>query len=196
MPKQALTAQEIAALASGAPNQEARTPEQIAADEAAAAAQAAAQAATEAATEAAAATAAAATAAAAAQQVTKPEEGQQAVLAYVQGQLTAANAALAAANVELATLKAAHAAMKVNHDALLSIAAASATNMRVALRLAPVDMSAMSAEGVLAEHASSVAAFTKTFPVGGVAATTKPGAGDEKPEADPHYKARIAATRF
>lgn len=183
MPKQALTAQDIAALASGAANAEARTAEQIAADEAAA---------TQAAVDAAA--AAAATSAAATAAVTQPKEESQAVLAYVQGQLATAQVDLAKATVELTGLKATVATMQASHAALVKIAAASASNMRIALRLAPVDMSAMSAETVLAEHTATSAAFAKAFPVGGVAATTT--AAEKKADVDPHHKARLAATRI
>ena len=117
------------------------------------------------------------------------------VIAMLQGQLKEANASLMQANVDLSKLTAQLDSIKASHDGLVAIAAKSVTNMRVALNLATVDASAMTAESLLAEHLGLTAQFQASFKAGGVAAVS---AGEAvkvtSPNADASHQARIAAT--
>jgi len=178
MPKQALTEQQIAAIAAGATPEaavETEITDPVVTD----------QAATTEMTE----TSAAAT------QVTEPEKANDGVLAFVQGQLVTAQAEVVDLKVRLQTAEALVASMKSSHDALLKIAAQSCTTMRVALNLPKVDLSAQGAEAVLADHAATSAAFQKAFKAGGVAAVN-PADKKTAPAVDPNRKARLAATRI
>lgn len=127
----------------------------------------------------------------------EPKKDDSAVLAFVQGELRAAQEQIVKLNVDLNQANAKVASMQTNHEGLLKIAAAAVRNMKVALGLSATDLTSLSAEQLLAEHASTSEAFQKAFKAGGVAAVNMP---DEKaatgPALDPHYKARIAATRL
>lgn len=178
--KKALTEQDVAAIAAGAPV--------VPAVEVVVPAAAVAPAAEVTETEKEKATAAAPTA------EEKPAD-QGGVVAFVQGQLAAAQADLLKLNIDLKAANDKIASMTTTHDALVKIAAQSVTNMKTALGFTGVDLSGMSAEALLAEHAASTASFTKAFKAGGVAAVKQPEAPGEA-QLDPHYKARVAATRI
>lgn len=176
MTRQALTDQSIAALAAGAPG--AADPAAAAAAAAAAAlaaadpaAVAAAAAAAEAAATAAA-TAAAATAAAAAAKVTQPANEHEVLVNYLKGEIKSKDEAFVAQTVTLNGLQAKLAGMEATHAGLVKIAAVSVSNMKVALGLGKVDLSAMSPELLLAEHAATATVFAEKFKVGGVAAVS------------------------
>lgn len=100
------------------------------------------------------------------------------VLAFVKSQLVEANDALLAAKVEIASLKATVDGMKANHDGLLTIARNSVGNMLIALNSSAAAAEGLDATAVLAEHARLSTAFKAKFKIGGVAAT-KPE--DDKP---------------
>ena len=133
--------------------------------------------------------AAAAAAALAAKEVTA-DTG---VVAMLQAQLKEANASLMQANLDAFALKSQYDAMKASHDGLVLIAKKSVGNMRVALGGSAVDLSAMSAEFVLAEHQSLSAQFASTFKVGGVAAVDAATKTPTKPSVDPRHMARVNA---
>lgn len=77
---------------------------------------------------------------------------------------------LIAAGVELATTKAALGQLQESQKGLLAIANGAVSNMRVALGLAAVDMSASGPAELVAEHTKLSTQFTSTFKAGGVAA--------------------------
>jgi hypothetical protein len=80
---------------------------------------------------------------------------------------------------------------------LLSIAATSVNNMRIAMGGSSIDMSSMTATAVLAEHDSFSKQFTQKFKVGGVAAVDSAQtekAGSAQPDA--LQAARLRATRY
>lgn len=92
--------------------------------------------------------------------------------ADLQTQLDAAAAELVEKDAEIAKLKAdavtdqeAHAVVA---DGLKAILVGQVSAMRVGLKLAEVDMSAMAVGDVLREHKAVSASFVKAFPVGGV----------------------------
>lgn len=186
MPRQALTEQAIAAMAAGAPLDEAAA---AAAAEAAAAQATADAAAAQAATEAAAAAQAATEAAAA-------EPANTALVSYLQGQVKDKDAELLAQSIELKGLKDKLAGMEASHQGLMKIAAQSVSNMKIGLGQAKGDFSALSPELLLAEHSATSEAFTNAFKVGGVAAVNPPAKQEEVKGPDPLHAARIASTRF
>lgn len=206
--KKALTAQDIAALASGVIPTAATAPvTPVASNEApvagtpeaeAAAAAAAAAAAPAAGTpEAAAAAAAAAAAPAAAAPVATPAATAPVaadVVSFLQAQVKEKDAALLAANIEVSGLKARVTDFEASLSGLLAIAAKSTNNMRIALGGSAVDMSKQTATQVLADHAAQAEAFGKKFVAGGIAAVDASQAKkDEAAPVDALTRARLAA---
>lgn len=128
--------------------------------------------------------------------MTQSETGKDSeVTAFLRTELVAKDKQILDASVENARLKAELDTVKSTHASLLKIAAASVANMKVALGLSAVDMSASGAEQVLAEHAVTAAQFNKSFVAGGVAATV-PKTEVDATKQDPHYMRRVQATRF
>lgn len=167
--KQALTQQEIAALAAGAPS--ATAP---------------------------AAPAAEAPAAAPAAPAAEAPAGDATLVKYLQGQVTETNAELTKTKVELATLQAQFTEMKGTHDALVKIASAAVQNMKVALGFSAIDMSKMNAMQIVAEHAATAEQFASKFKPGGVGASSAPLVDKSKDTVvdDSHRAALLAATSY
>lgn len=92
------------------------------------------------------------------------------VTTFLQGQVAAKDAALLEANVALSGLKAKVADYEASVAGLKEIAAASISNMRIALGGSKVDLSAASATEILAQHAAAKKDFETKFVSGGVAA--------------------------
>lgn len=186
MPKQALTEQEIAALAAGAPlvaaTKTGAEPEGQP-DTTKPAAEVPAQ---EDPAKPAAATPAA--------EVTEVKEEKDQVVGFLRAELKDRDSQLVTAKVELKQAQDKVASMEAGHTGLVAIAAASIKHMRVAMKLPAIDASGLSTEQILAEHKSLVDQFTSTFKAGGVAAVSSQEAAEVK--ADPHRKARVAATRI
>ena len=130
-------------------------------------------------------------------EVTETEKKPDAIVAFLQSQLKAANDELVATKVELASVKETLAGVAASHDGLMKIAAKSVSHMKVALGLKPIDLSASKPEALLAEHAATAEVFTNSFKVGGVAAVNAPeDKSGEAKEPDHLHMARINATRF
>jgi capsid assembly protease len=194
MTRKALTEQEIAALAAGAPAQAAGTAPAVDATEAAAAA-AAAQA-TAAAAAAAQATAAAAAAAAttAAAPAAAPAVD---AITLLTNQVVAKDADLLKANIALNAANERAATLEASLKGLATIAAGSIRTMKVALGQAVVDLSAATPEQIVAEHTAVKGAFEAHFKVGGVAASAAVEAAKDTPKlTDAQRLARVQATRF
>ena len=116
------------------------------------------------------------------------------VVALLQAQLKDAQSALMQANVDNSKLTDQLAGMKASHDGLVAIAKKSVSNMRVALGGSAADLSALTADALLAEHQSLSTQFASTFKVGGVAAVDAAQAVTPKPAvADPQHMARVHA---
>lgn len=131
---------------------------------------------------------------AAAAVVTEAQSGQAALVTYLQTQIKERDAAALASGVELAALKAKVASMEANHAGLVQIAGHSVTHMNNALRKPKIDFTNLSAESLCAHHAAIEVEYKAAFKVGGVAAlSTDAGASATLP---PDHSARIAATRF
>jgi signal peptide peptidase SppA len=191
MNKKALSEQDIAALAAGAAphvlesvtgeqtagTTEAETTAQVETTESPEAAEAAAQ------TESTATTA--------------HDEGSNALVAFLQGEVKAKDDALLQANVKIAQLEAQLADQGASHQSLLGIAIKSVQNMQVALGGSAIDMNGMTATAVLAEHKRMSEQFQSKFQAGGVAAVDAAQKKDEPAvQLDPLYRARLDAARF
>lgn len=135
-------------------------------------------------------------AAAAAATEPAPKADQTALVALLQTQLDAANRANIDLRVELAQATTKVESLTAAQAGLKQIVAGSLSTMRVALSLGKVDLSTMSAETLVAEHAAMSTQFTESFKVGGVAQASS---SDEtvKPVAPKALDPRmVAATRI
>lgn len=134
-------------------------------------------------------------------QEVKPEAAAEVVkmdatVKFVSDQLKAAQDDLFATRLELSRLQDKHAEVAAVVDPLKEIAAKAVNNMRVALRSAPLDMGAMSAAQVVAEHLAVAGNFTKQFPVGGVASVSGAAEKEKKEfKLDSNLAARVNAVR-
>lgn len=183
MPRDALTQQQLAAIAAGAPA--------AAAASAPAAAPAADKPAADTSTE----TTEIPEAVAAAVKPSAEAAGADQVVAYLQGQVKDKDAQLLAQAVELKGAKDKVTSMEATHGELVKIAAQSLSNMRIALGGSAVDAGAMTAEQLLAEHAGAAKTFGEKFKAGGVAAASNTEAeAAAKPALDANYLLRVQAT--
>lgn len=117
------------------------------------------------------------------------------LVTYLQGQVKDLNASLLSQSVDLAGFKAQVESMKASHAGLVKIAAGAVSTMKIGLGQTKIDLSAMSPETLIAEHAATAAIYITAFRVGGVAALTPPADPSAGPAVDPDHLARIAATR-
>lgn len=195
MSKKALTEQQIAAIAAGAPLQAAAPAEPVVTDEKPEGEQAAA-AADAGTTEPTASTEP--TQSAGTQEPTPSVAPQADVVTFLQAQIKDKDAALLQANIDLNAAKAKITDFEASMSGLLKIASKSANNMRIALGGSAIDMSAMTAAQVLAEHDSVSAQFTSKFVAGGVAAVDAAQSASKKsadPAADAVMRARLNAAK-
>jgi hypothetical protein len=184
MSKASLTTQEIAALAAATAG--------VAAPAAAAAAAAQTES-TAAAVETPVAEAAPAAAAAPAQ-VTEAEKGK---IELLTAQLATKDSELLQARVDLKVAQDRLAPLEASIKPLAAIVATSVSNMKVALGLSAVDLSALAPEQLVAEHTATADTFVNKFKAGGVAAVPAAETPQDKADVVPaHHKALINATRF
>lgn len=182
MTRQALTEQQIAAMAAGAPGEAVVDAADLAA----------AQATLDAAALAAAATATTSAAAA----PTAPTAPTEPLVTFLQAQIKDKDAMLLAQSIELSGVKSQIASLQASQAGLVAIAATSVSNMRVALRMSKIDFSNLSPEALLAEHAATAELFKASLPVGGVAAVAPPADAKAPAALDPAIAARVQANRI
>ena len=92
------------------------------------------------------------------------------ISAFLQSQVADKDKTILANGVELAQLRSRVVEMEAAQSGLITIAAKSVNNMRIALGGSAIDLSATSAVALLAEHKSFEDQFAKRFVAGGVAA--------------------------
>ena len=120
-----------------------------------------------------------------------------ATIQLLNSQLAAKDEALLQAGIKLAKLEESAALVTASAGPLLEIVCKSINNMQVALNSPALDMSAMAPAQVLAEHGRWTAQFADKFKVGGVAAVTgEVSAKNEQAPLDAMAKARLDAVRF
>jgi signal peptide peptidase SppA len=117
-----------------------------------------------------------------------------AVVAYLQGELRGALAEAATSKASLDSATSALAAANTQIASMSAIVATSVSNMRVALGQPAFAAGAMTPDAILAEHASVATAFKASFQVGGVAAVA--GDSTSAPSVDGRHMKRVAATSF
>lgn len=133
--------------------------------------------------------------AAGAQVEPKAEDKPNELVAFLQGQLAAAQAQVLDLNIQLRDAKAAKEAMDGSHAALRAIAVASVDRLKVALGASAGGAETLSDDALLAEHASLRAQFESKFKAGGVAAVAPATAEKGVDSAvDPLRLARMKAT--
>lgn len=191
MSKAALTEQQIAAMAEGGVTQVAQVGGPTAAELAAAAE---AKASADAAAKAEADTAAAALASA----TNKPaEKAEPTLVAYLQSQLSAAQASVVELNVQLVSAKATLEAAQGSNAAMRPLVVASVDRLQIALGQAPGGADKLADAELLGKHATLRDQFEAKFKAGGVAAVS---ATDDKSvktaAASDLHRARVQSTRI
>lgn len=127
---------------------------------------------------------------------TAVDNKESALVAYLQSEVKSKDAALMEAQIEGRDLKAKLAGMEATHNGLLEIVKKAAGQMQIAMGGSALDMSKMDAAAVLNEHARLAADFQKSFKAGGVAAVDAGQAQKTVPQIDPRHKALVNAARF
>ncbi len=118
------------------------------------------------------------------------------VLGFLQAQIRDKDAALLTANVEIAALKKAAEDFQSLQGGMMEITKASVGNLRIALGLPPVDLSAATPASVLAMHADLKTQFSAKFKAGGVAVVLDESKqGGEQREMSALERARLNAAR-
>lgn len=111
-------------------------------------------------------------------------------------QVASRDEALLQANVKIARLEEAGASAAATQAPLMAVVAASVANLQVALGGTASDMSAATAEALVAEHARLAEQFNSKFKAGGVAAVSADQASKVKPQVSPRHRAQVAAAGF
>lgn len=126
----------------------------------------------------------------------KAEDKPTEIVAFLQGQLAAAQAQVLDLSIQLRDAKVAKESMDGSHAALRAIAVASVDRLKVALGTSAGGAEALSDDTLLAEHATLRAQFESKFKAGGVAAVA-PATAEKGADAavDPLRQARMKATR-
>jgi hypothetical protein len=110
-------------------------------------------------------------------------EAKSELVGFLQAQIKEKDAALLDAGVLAAKQQEQMAGLTASLDPMKAIVATSVNNMRLAMGSSAVDMTAMSASEVLAEHARLTPEFKSKFKLNGVAAVSASVASAEKSEA-------------
>ena len=185
MGKKALTETDIAALAAGVDIEAS-----AAAEEAEAAAKLAAE------EEAAKLAAEAEAAAKLTETENEKHEGNASVVSFLQAQVKDKDAEILNLSVELKGIKDKVASMEATHTGLTDVVRKAVAGMKVRMGASNVDLSAASAQELLADYAATADAFVKTFKAGGVAAVDAASAENQSPQISPRHMARVNAARF
>ena len=119
-----------------------------------------------------------------------------ATVQLLNSQLLAKDEALLQAGIKISKLEDQIATTSASADPLREIACKSLNNMRVALNMAAVDMSAMSGVQIVAEHAALSDQFAAQYKVGGIAAVNADQSVKQEPHSNPRHKALVNAVRF
>lgn len=119
-----------------------------------------------------------------------------ATVQLLNSQLVAKDEALLQAGIKISKLEDQIATTSASAEPLREIACKSLNNMRVALNMAAVDMSAMSGVQIVAEHAALSDQFAAQYKVGGIAAVNADQSVKQEPHSNPRHKALVNAVRF
>ena len=133
-------------------------------------------------------------------EVTETEEGkhesQASVVSFLQAQVKEKDAEILALSIEVKGFKDKVASIEATHNGLTDVVRKAVAGMKVRMGASNVDLSALSAQELLADYAATADAFVKTFKAGGVAAVDAASAEVQSPTMSPRQKARVNAARF
>ena len=133
-------------------------------------------------------------------EVTETEEGkhesQASVVSFLQAQVKEKDAEILALSIEIKGFKDKVASMEATHNGLTDVVRKAVAGMKVRMGASNVDLSALSAQELLADYAATSEAFLKTFKAGGVAAVDAASSEANQPQVDPRHLARVNAARF
>lgn len=137
---------------------------------------------------------------AAATEVPEPEAPEQAaslsVVSFLQTQVKEKDSEILNLNIELKGLKDKTASIEATHNGLADIVRKAVAGMKVSMGASNVDLSALSAQELLAEYSETADVFMKTFKAGGVAAVDAASSEANPPQVDPRHLARVNAARY
>ena len=123
-------------------------------------------------------------------------EGNASVVSFLQAQVKDKDAEILNLSVELKGIKDKVASMEATHTGLTDVVRKAVSGMKVRMGASNVDLSAASAQELLADYAATADAFVKTFKAGGVAAVDAASAENQSPQISPRHMARVNAARF
>jgi signal peptide peptidase SppA len=118
------------------------------------------------------------------------------LVTFLQSELAAKTSEITQLSVKLAEQERELNAFKAHDGALKEVVAASITRMQIGLGGTAGDLAKLSTEALLSQHSAVAAQFSRTFPVGGVAAVAAEGDESGKPAASsPMDKARMRVVK-
>lgn len=112
---------------------------------------------------------------------------------YLQTQLAEKTTEITRLSVHVSELERELSTFRAHDSALKAVVMSRIQGMQVGLGGVATDLSKLSTEALLSQHAQVAEAFAKAFPVGGVAAQAEEE--DEKPSIDPMARARLRAVK-
>ena len=136
----------------------------------------------------------------AAVELTESEEGKQeaqaSVVSFLQSQVKEKDAEILNLSIELKGIKDKVASMEATHTGLTDVVRKAVVGMKVRMGASNVDLSALSAQELLADYAATSESFLKTFKAGGVAAVDAAEKVSTVPQSNPRELARTRAAMF
>ncbi len=126
----------------------------------------------------------------------KKHDNQASVVSFLQAQVKEKDAEILNLSIEVKGFKDKVASIEATHNGLTDVVRKAVAGMKVRMGASNVDLSALSAQELLADYAATSEAFLKTFKAGGVAAVDAASAEVQSPTMSPRQKARVDAARF
>ena len=126
----------------------------------------------------------------------KKHDNQASVVSFLQAQVKDKDTEILNLSIEVKGFKDKVASIEATHNGLTDVVRKAVAGMKVRMGASNVDLSALSAQELLADYAATSEAFLKTFKAGGVAAVDAASAEVQSPTMSPRQKARVDAARF
>ena len=126
----------------------------------------------------------------------KKHDNQASVVSFLQAQVKEKDTEILNLSIEVKGFKDKVASIEATHNGLTDVVRKAVAGMKVRMGASNVDLSALSAQELLADYAATSEAFLKTFKAGGVAAVDAASAEVQSPTMSPRQKARVDAARF
>ena len=126
----------------------------------------------------------------------KKHDNQASVVSFLQAQVKEKDTEILNLSIEVKGFKDKVASIEATHNGLTDVVRKAVAGMKVRMGASNVDLSALSAQELLADYAATSEAFLKTFKAGGVAAVDAASSEANQPQVDPRHLARVNAARF